>query len=330
MFGLVRPSCFAILFFPLVLTVTVWAQTSIDDVHVGMRTRGITLATPETARGVHLIRSSVDLVTVPVTITDAFNRPVVGLDQGNFQVFENKKLQEIRHFSTDDAPVSIGIILDTSGSMANKLDRARDAVRAFCEVSNPQDEFFMITFSEAPHLASDFTYRPEELENGLLTVQSRGRTALLDAIYMGLHKMRQARYPRRALLVLSDGGDNHSRYSERDVKNAAREADVLMYAVGIFDTYFNTEEEMLGPGLLRSMTNLTGGQAFALSSFADLPSITRLIGNQLRYQYMLAYRPPTDTKDGKWHKISVRLRLPKSIHALLHVNARPGYYAAQQ
>lgn len=279
--------------------------------------------------GIQLIRSNVDLVMVPVTITDAMDRPVVGLDRDNFQLFENKQQQEIRHFSTDDAPVSIGIILDTSGSMGNKLERAREAVQQFCEASNPQDEFFMITFSDAPHSTTDFTNRPQELENGLLGVRAQGRTALLDSIYLGLQKMSKARYSRRALLIISDGGDNHSRFSDREVHAAAKEADVLIYAVGIFDTYFNTAEEMSGPGLLHSFTSLTGGQTYTLGSVAELPAVTRNIGNQLRHQYVLAYRPEFKARDGKWHKISVKLRLPKSVHAFLHVNARPGYYAEE-
>jgi Ca-activated chloride channel family protein len=277
-----------------------------------------------------LIRSSVDLVMVPVTITDGLNRPVTGLDQANFQLFENKKPQEIRHFSTEDTPVSVGLIVDTSGSMRDKMERAREAVHQFCEAANPQDEFFMITFADAPHLATDFTNKSEELENGLLAAQSRGRTSLLDAIYMGLRKMHDAHYSRRALLILSDGGDNHSRYSERDVMNAVKEADVLLYAVGTFDRYVNTQEELLGPELLQSVTEVTGGKAFTLTNVADLPAVTRAISLQLRHQYVLAYRPQSRPRNGKWYKISVKLRLPKRVHTFLRVDARTGYYAAAE
>ena len=241
-------------------------------------------------------------------------------------MFENKQSQEIRHFSTDDGPVSIGIILDVSGSMENKIEKAREAVQQFCDASNPQDEFFLITFSDAPHLTTDFTDHPDDLASGLLTVRSGGRTALLDAIYLGLRKMNQSRYARRALLIISDGGDNHSRFSDREVKAAAKEADVLIYAVGIFDAYFNTEEEMLGPDLLRSITKLTGGETFVLTSVAELPGVTRTIGNQLRYQYVLAYKPQERGRDGKWHKIKVKLLAPKGLPPL-QVYARQGYYA---
>jgi Ca-activated chloride channel homolog len=267
---------------------------------------------------------------VPVTITDTLNRPVVGLEEDNFRLFENKKPQEIKNFSSEDAPVSVGIIVDTSGSMATKLERAREAVRQFCEAANPQDEFFMITFADSPRLATDFTNHTEELENALLTAQAKGETSLLDAIYMGLRKMHEARYARHALLVLSDGGDNHSRYTEHNVRAAVKEADVLVYTVGTFDRYFGTQEELLGPELLRSISESTGGHAFTLTNVEDLPAVTRLIGVQLRHQYMLAYRPSIEEKDGKWHKISVKLRLPKRIHALLRVEARAGYYASAQ
>src|SRR5262249_19291940 len=152
------------------------------------------------------------------------------------------KPQAIKHFSSEDAPVSIGLIVDMSGSMANKMERTREAIREFCEVSNPQDEVFMITFSDAPKLTTDLTSNGDELENDLPTSASKGRTSLLEAIYMGLGKMKDARYSRRALLILSDGGDNHSRYSEHDVSSAVKESDVVLYAVGTYDQYVNTQE----------------------------------------------------------------------------------------
>jgi Ca-activated chloride channel homolog len=324
-------SCFLVSLALYTFTAKVFAQMPIDQVHIQQRSSVALRASVEPGfTGARLIRTSADLVIVPVTITDAFNRPIVGLDQDNFRLFENHKPQEIKNFSSEDAPVSVGVILDTSGSMATKLERTREAVRQFCEAANPQDDFFMVTFSNSPRLASDFTNHPEDLENALLGEQARGETSLLDAIYMGLSKLREARYSRRALLVLSDGGDNHSRYTEHDVKAAVKEADVLVYTVGTFDRYFNTQEELLGPELLRSISEATGGHAFTLTNVQDLPAVTRLIGTQLRHQYMLAYRPPREERDGKWHKISVKLRLPNRLHALLRVQARAGYYAAGQ
>lgn len=314
---------------------TVFAQTSINDVHITPREPRDPNTTKTTAKehgglnsGIHLIRSDVNLVMVPVTITDNFNRPVTGLDRDNFELFENKKLQEIKSFSSEDTPVSVGLIVDTSGSMQNKMDKVREAVHQFCEAANPQDEFFTITFSDAPQLATDFTNNGNEVETSVGIYPARGRTSLLDAIYMGLRKMHDARYQRRALLILSDGGDNHSRYSERDVKSAVKEADVLVYAVGTYDTYVSTQEEMLGPELLQNITDVTGGKAFTLSNIAELPAVTRAISTQLRHQYVLAYRPQSKPKDGKWYKINVKLRLPKRFHTFLRVDARAGYYAS--
>jgi len=271
----------------------------------------------------------VDLVLVPVTITDSLNRPVIGLDQDNFQLYENKKPQAIKHFSSEDAPVSIGIILDTSRSMADKMDRARDAVTQFCETANPKDEFFLITFSETPRLAMDFTASPEKIENELLATRSNGRTALLDAIYMGLQTMRHAQYGRKALLIISDGGDNHSRYNEREVKSAIKEADIVIYAVGTYDRYFRTIEEQLGPELLQDIAVLTGGQAFAITNPNEMPAVTQNIGAQLRHQYLLGYQPQAAPHDGKWHKINVKLRVSKQL-PFLHVQARAGYYASEE
>jgi Ca-activated chloride channel family protein len=330
----VRSLFFRVILFLVVAGVSTAAlgQTDIDDVHIPPREKAVHGATaylPGAAGsygGASLIRTSVDLVMVPVSITDGSHRPVIGLDQDNFQLFENKRPQEIKHFSSEDTPVSIGILVDTSGSMSYKLARAREAVLQFCEAANPQDEFFMVTFADSPRLATDFTTHPEQIENDLLTVRSKGQTSLLDAIYTAVRKMRHARYARRALLILSDGGDNHSRYTEREVKSAIKEADVMIYAVGTYDRYVSTQEEWMGPELLRSISELTGGQAFTLTNVNDLPAVTRAIGTQLRHQYMLAYQPQSAPHDEKWHKISVKLRLPKKLQSLLHVDARAGYY----
>jgi len=312
-----------------------FAQTGIDDVHVAPREKTVDVAT---AYGAHstagdfgpggIVRTSVNLVLVPVTITDQLHRPVVGLYQDNFQLFEGKTAQEIKNFSSEDTPVSIGILVDTSSSMSYKLERAREAVIQFCEAANPQDEFFMITFADVPRLATDFTTRLENVENDLLTARSKGQTSLLDAIYIGIRKMRDARYARKALLILSDGGDNHSRYTEHDVKSALKEADVTVYAVGTYDRYVATQEELLGPELLRTVAGITGGQAFTINDANEMSTVTRNIGSQLRHQYMLAYQPQSGPHDGKWRKINVKLRLPKKISYLLHIDARPGYYAS--
>ena len=274
----------------------------------------------------HVVKTDVKLVLVPVSVTDPRQRLVTGLRAENFQLFEGKKPQEIRHFSSEDVPVSIGIVLDSSGSMRAKMSRVRDAVNQFCEAANLQDEFFMIEFSDVPRLATDFTSVPEDLEKELLYTQPKGRTALLDAIYMGLHKMKDAKYAKKALLIISDGGDNHSLYMEKDVKAAAKESDVMIYAIGTFDRYVPTPEEMRGPALLSEITEPTGGRAFSLESEMELPAVALHIGRELRTQYVLGYRPEQLPRDGKWHRIEVKLRLPKKL-AFLRAHAKTGYYA---
>jgi Ca-activated chloride channel family protein len=249
--------------------------------------------------------------------------------QENFQVFEGKEKQEIRHFSIEDAPISLGAIFDVSGSMADKIERAREAVVEFFKTANPQDEFFMIAFADKPEEVTDFTQSVEDIEARLVLTYPKGRTALLDAIYLGLSKMRDAKCEKKALLIISDGGDNHSRYTEGEIKNLVKESDVQIYAIGIYDHYFPTDEERLGPQLLSEITELTGGRAFSIDNPNDLADVATKIGIELRNQYVLGYRPTNPAHDGKWHKIRVKLTPPKGLPPL-RVYAKTGYYASPE
>lgn len=177
------------------------------------------------------LRANVSLVLVPVTVTDPLDRLVTGLEREHFAIYENKQRQEIRYLSSEDSPVSVGVIFDVSGSMSSKIERAREAVIEFLKAANPQDEFFMITFSEQPQIISGFTQSIEDIQSKLIFIAPKGRTALLDAIYLSVSKLREARHQRKALLIISDGGDNHSRYSEREIRSVVKEADALIYAV---------------------------------------------------------------------------------------------------
>jgi Ca-activated chloride channel homolog len=275
------------------------------------------------------IRSKVDLVLVPVTVTDPMNRLVTGLDKQNFQVFEGKDQQEVRHFSSEDAPISLGVIFDMSGSMSTKIERAREAVMEFFKTANPQDEFFLIAFADKPQEVSDFTQSVDDLQNKLIYTVPRGRTALLDAIYLGISKMREAKYPKKSLLIISDGGDNHSRYTEGEIKSLVKEADVMVYSIGIYDHDFRSEEERLGPQLLSDVSELSGGRAFTIDNPNDLADVATKIGIELRNQYVIGYRPKNPGHDGKWHKIKVKLLPPKGLPPL-HVYAKTGYYASSQ
>ncbi|HUO26325.1 MAG TPA: VWA domain-containing protein [Candidatus Aquilonibacter sp.] len=298
------------------------AQSALDVANITPRVESALVATSLNPA----IRKSVDMVLVPVSVTDEMERLVVGLGPGNFVVLDDKHRQQIKHFSTDDAPVSVGVIVDMSGSMRDKLDRVQEAVRQFCRASNLQDEFFLITFSDQPHLLTDFT-NSDNIEQELLFAHPSGRTALLDAIYMGLGRMREAKYARKVLLIISDGGDNHSRYSEKELKATVKESDVMIYAIGTFDRFVPTEEERLGPWLLSDITGVTGGRAFVLDDAREMPALAHRVGTELRLQYVLGYDPPELPHNGKWHRISVKLILPKHL-PFLRVHARTGYYAA--
>jgi len=324
--------------FVLLLTILGTAPASraqgpvpVDDVHVNPRIQPPPppekqIMDPALRTHTKPLQTNVELVLVPVTITDPMNRLVTGLDKENFSLFEGKDQQEIKHFSSEDAPVSLGVIFDMSGSMSSKIERAREAVIEFFKTANPQDEFFMVTFADKPEEISDFTQSIEDIQGKLVYTIPKGRTALLDAIYLGVSKMRQAKYPKKALLVISDGGDNHSRYTEGEIKSVVKEADMLMYAIGIYDRYMSTPEEQLGPALLSDLTELTGGRAFTIDNPNDLADVATKIGIELRNQYVLGYRPKNPAHDGKWRKIKVKLIPPKGLPPL-RVYAKTGYYA---
>jgi Ca-activated chloride channel homolog len=277
-------------------------------------------------QGLHL---DVDLALVNVTVTDPYNRLVTGLDPDNFRVYEDNIEQEVVTFSSEDVPISIGVIFDFSGSMANKIGKAREAAVEFFKTANPQDEFFLVSFNERAELTSAFTNSVEDLQSRMMLTAPKGRTALLDAIYLGLSQMRGAKNGKRALLILSDGGDNHSRYNESDIKRLVKEADTQLYAIGIFDPLGfrnRTPEELNGPSLLSEVTEMTGGRVFAVENLNDLPDIASKIGMELRNQYVIGYRPSNKAHDARWRKIKIKLRAPKGLPPL-NVYSKTGYYA---
>jgi len=275
------------------------------------------------------VHIDVDLALVNVTVTDPYDRLVTGLEPDNFRIFEDNIEQEVVNFSSEDVPISIGVILDLSGSMANKLGKAKEAAFQFFKTANPQDEFFLVGFNERAQLLGAFTNNVEDLQSRMLPASAKGKTALLDAIYLGLTQMRGAANGKRALLIISDGGDNNSRYNEKDIKRLVREAGTQLYSVGIFDAFeyrSRTPEELSGPSLLSEVTELTGGRAFAVENINELPDIAAKIGEELRNQYILGYRPSNKSHDARWRKIKIKLRAPKGLPPL-SVYAKTGYYA---
>jgi Ca-activated chloride channel family protein len=278
------------------------------------------------------IRVDTQLVLIPVTVTDPLNRVVTGLDKDYFRLQEDNVEQAISHFASEDAPISAGIVFDTSGSMGNKLQKSRQAVAEFAKTANPQDEFFLVHFNSSPELAVPFTTETEEIRNRITFAQSRGRTALLDAVYLALHEMKNAKNPRKALLVISDGGDNSSRYTEGEIRNLVREADVQVYGIGIFEPFGSrgrTAEELAGPNLLDDIAQQTGGRAYPVENLNDLPDIAHKIGIELRNQYVLGYYPSNQVRDGKYRRVKVRVVQPRGFPPL-RTFWRLGYYAPSQ
>lgn len=278
------------------------------------------------------LRVDSTLVLIPVTVTDPLNRFVTGLDREHFKLEEDKVAQDISHFASEDAALSVGLVFDTSGSMGSKLQKSRQAAAQFFKTSNPDDEFFLVQFNDRPDLSMPFTTNTEDIQTRMTFTQSKGRTALLDAVYLALHEMKKARNPRKALLILSDGGDNSSRYTESEIKNLVREADVQIYAIGIFEPMAGrgrTAEEMAGPGLLSEIAEQTGGRHYPVDNINDLPDIAAKIGIELRNQYVLGYTPTNKERDGKYRRVKVKLVQPRGLPPL-RAFWRLGYYAPSQ
>jgi Ca-activated chloride channel family protein len=275
------------------------------------------------------IRVDVNLVLVPATVTDPMNRLVTGLEKENFEVYDNNIGQVIKSFSTEDAPVTIGVIFDLSGSMSSKFLRARKALSEFLRTSNPLDEFFVIGFNDRPAVIVDYTSDVDDVEARMVMLKPENRTALIDAIYLGVDKLKQAKYERKALLIISDGGDNRSRYTENELRRVVRESDVQIYSIGIFDQYAPTTEEQLGPILLNDICEMTGGRMFRVLDINDLGDIASRISAELRNEYVIGYRPSEVKQDGNWRKLKIRLVPPPGLPTLT-VHNRQGYYAPSQ
>ncbi len=267
------------------------------------------------------------LVLVPVIVTDPRDRLVTGLGRRHFRVFEDKKPVKISSFSSQDAPISVGVIFDNSESMSDKIQKSREAVDQFFRTANPQDEFMLVAFADEPHLLCDFTNNLPKIESEVDFTPPHGRTSLLDAIYLGLDRMREARYNRKALLIISDGGDNHSRYTESEIRNFVRESDVQIYAIGIYDPAAErmTPEEQAGPALLNDLAESSGGRAFSIHDPDELPDVAERIAMELRNEYVIGYKPLDQRHDGKWRKIMVKLKPPAGLPPLT-VYAKRGYY----
>jgi len=269
-----------------------------------------------------LFRVGVEMVFLKVSVTDPLNRYVTGLEKEHFKVYEDKVEQSITHFSQQTAPISAGIIFDVSGSMKdnNNIKKAKAAIARFFESGNSEDEFFLITFNHITKLAQSFTDEASTVQNESAMQKPGGRTALYDAVYMGLEQVRHGKNEKRALILITDGEDNSSRYSPAEVREFAKESDVQIYGIG--------EEGRLGYGRyeIQNIVSLTGGRSFFPNTFNELDYYIDLVHAELRNQYVLGYMPTNKAHDGKWRRIRVKLDAPQGLPKLI-VHAKEGYYA---
>jgi Ca-activated chloride channel family protein len=294
---------------------------SVDDVHIEPRQKPNAL--PSTP-----FRVDVDLVLVPVTVTDAMNRPVTALKKQDFSLYEGEKPQQIRYFFEDEEPLSIAVLLDVSKSMADKINVERAALENFVNNANPQDEYFAITFSDRPRLVASSTSSLEEMQRHLALAEPGGPTAMLDAIYLAEAQLRTAKYKRRAIIIFSDGGDNVSHHSHKEIKGLVRERDVEVYAIGLFETApFGTIEEKLGKMWLSQITDCTGGRTVAIQNRTKVSEAAAAVSREIRSQYVLGYRPAL--RDGKWRKIKIRVAAATAPQPL-RVSYKQGYISLEK
>lgn len=270
-------------------------------------------------------RSDVDLVLVNVTVLDRSSRVVSGLTSHDFALLENKNPQTIRYFASDDQPMSLVVIVDASASMEPRFEQARQAALEVAKSANPLDDFAVVTVSDVPRVTVHFGDSADQIEPQLAAIRPTGRTALWDAITAGLEEFKHANYQRKAMIVISDGGDNQSRYTEAEVKSRLEEADVEMYALGMFDPFPRRAEERRGPQALDELSTLTGGRMLFVRDNRELTQGVDRINEELRHQYIVGYYPSNRARDGRWHKLKVSLNGSSSQE--LHVYSKTGYFA---
>jgi Ca-activated chloride channel homolog len=272
--------------------------------------------------------TNTDLITLTVTVTDTYGRYVSGLSQKAFTILDEKKPQEITFFSDDDSPVSVGVIFDVSGSMSgDKIKNAREALAKFIQTSHNSDEYFLIAFNSRAQLLLDKTRDGNAVLDKLTFVQTKNNTALYDACYLGVEKVQRGLHPKRALLLISDGQDNNSRYTFNELRRLLKESDVVLYGIGILSGGdAGSDLGMAGQGILDELANVSGGKAFFPRSALEMDDIFEQIALELRHQYSIGYKPSEFSNDGKWRKIKVKVTPPRGLPRLF-VRSKEGYYA---
>ena len=287
------------------------------------------LAAPQALERTQPVKVDIDLVLVNAAVTDPDGRSVTGLDKTRFQIWEDRIQQEIQYFSTTEVPLSLAVVFDVSSSMADKLPVSRDAVAAVLKMGNPDDEYALIEFNSRPKMVQDFAPASSRLESEIASTSATGSTALYDAVYLGIEKLRQSHNPRKALLLVTDGEDNHSRYSFSDIKELAMESEVQLFAIRIggFISPTSTKGHKSGSAVLQELVNLTGGEVFFAGNVQKLDEICANISETLRNEYVIGYAPTNTNKDGKWRGLKLKVNATTSR---ISVHARSGYYAPTQ
>jgi Ca-activated chloride channel family protein len=258
------------------------------------------------------IKVDVDMALINVTVTDPNGRYVVGLEKENFQVFEDRVEQQVATFSTENVPLSVGLIFDASGSMQPTLGYARQAALAFLETADVSDEYFLVEFNDKPKVTVDMTTDITKLQEHIIFIPAKGSTALYDAVYVGMNKLKNANNTKRALLVITDGEENHSRYSFSNLRDFVREQNVQIFSIGAY-------------GPITALSELTGAYAFNARD-GSLTDICEKIAIELKNEYILGYRSTNQAADGRWRKVQVKVNPPKGLPRL-SVRYKTGYYA---
>ena len=265
------------------------------------------------------MRLDVKMVLVPVSVADRMDRPVTTLPKSSFRVLEDGVEQQIASFSQEEAPISLGLVFDSSGSMKNRLAASVEALRLLFQSKLPGDEYFVVQFSDQAQLLGGFTEDPEEIHRRLGIVQAKGWTALLDAIALSAHQMRSAANQRRVLLILSDGDDNNSRFSESEIRSMVVESDLRVYGIGLFHR----------PRMLQQLAEQTGGSVLLAQTLGELPDVVERLSREIRSQYVLGYSSTNSINDGKYRKVRVEVTPPPGTPQV-RTSWRHGYYAPEQ
>ncbi len=310
----------------LLLTVSSWAAAQVEINQAHILPRAISVSSAFTRP---VIRANVDLVLVNVTVLDHSDRAVTGLESANFTVLDDKTPQIVSYLSSVDEPISLVVVLDASASMAVKIQEARKALTELINSSNPQDDFSLVIVQDKPRVAFHLDDSTTEIDRTTDAIQPDGFTALWDGMYLGMKELQNARYRRKAMVVISDGGDNHSKYTESQLKSLLEEADVEVYAIGMFDRFARRAEERMGPLQLDEVTSITGGRVFSVHDPEELSRSVIQISHELRSQYVLGYYPSNRNRDGKWRKLKIHLAGSAS-QAKFRLYAKKGYYAASE